>query len=270
MMFLNNFRNAHPAPTFDETLYINSDRVVFEKKQKLTTSVMSKSCDIVESQTSDNEHVLQRVNSGIMDNIICVICYGILVDPRECKSCQQAFCSHCINHWKALNNKCPLKCAKLELIEPHRSTLSLLHKLTLKCVNYESGCKQVLRYQALSDHEKKCDFKLQKCTAFNLCKTECFKQEMEVHERQCEYIHISCQMCRKMFIRRHSMIHQSECEFQIIKCKAYCDCKIADTRKEIFIHEKQCKYIIMTCEECMQQFQRKHLRTHDCVVYLLG
>jgi hypothetical protein len=61
MMFLNNFRNAHPinnVPSFDETLYVNSDRVVFEKRSKLTTSNISKNSDVVESQTSDNEHEL--------------------------------------------------------------------------------------------------------------------------------------------------------------------------------------------------------------------
>jgi hypothetical protein len=40
----------------------------------------------------------------------CSICTKIIVDPMECKRCENAFCANCINEWKKKRNECPFQC----------------------------------------------------------------------------------------------------------------------------------------------------------------
>ena len=49
----------------------------------------------------------------IKDEIICEICYGILINPKICQSCESVFCEKCINNWKNKNNSCPKRCTQL-------------------------------------------------------------------------------------------------------------------------------------------------------------
>ena len=51
---------------------------------------------------------------------ICPVCMKLLFDPIECKNCENAFCTPCINSWlKRSKDECPFRC-KIQLRPLHR------------------------------------------------------------------------------------------------------------------------------------------------------
>lgn len=71
---------------------------------------------------------------SIKEIVVCTICSGILVNPRECSLCQNSFCKKCLDEWTCLNDSCPFKCEKSEFKESSRTLKNILEKLIFKCL----------------------------------------------------------------------------------------------------------------------------------------
>mmetsp|Transcript_32535 Transcript_32535/g.31771 ORF Transcript_32535/g.31771 Transcript_32535/m.31771 type:complete len:214 (+) Transcript_32535:219-860(+) len=199
-----------------------------------------------------------------------MICYGVLIDPKECKNCQQSFCKRCITHWKNINSMCPLKCPRLELIEPHRNTSALLNKLKIKCKNNENGCTEILEYKGVLKHELICQFEKIQCPAFKDCNVEVFRGEIEKHKKECQFIKVQCSKCFKTVARRKMFLHErDDCPYSLVNCSAKNQgCLAREARKDLKHHENVCEYVRIKCEECHKLMQRRELAAHDCVAYL--
>jgi hypothetical protein len=87
-------------------------------------------------QYVDQESVVNRnYFEGIKEMVICVICAGILVEPQQCRSCENSYCSNCIKIWTKKSSTCPFKCSNFETKDATRTLKNLLDKLILKCPN---------------------------------------------------------------------------------------------------------------------------------------
>lgn len=93
---------------------------------------------------------------SIKDIITCHICSGIMINPKECTSCQNSFCKRCIEEWKSLNNSCPFKCDEKEFKESSRPLKNLLEKLIFKCIFCDKIGKDNT-YKSFLIHIKSCD-----------------------------------------------------------------------------------------------------------------
>ena len=71
---------------------------------------------------------------SIREIVVCNICTGILINPRECSLCQNSFCKKCLDEWTCINSSCPYKCEKSEFRESSRTLKNLLEKLLFKCL----------------------------------------------------------------------------------------------------------------------------------------
>ena len=114
----------------------------------------------------DVERVIEK--DSVHDHLKCSICMDVLENPMQAP-CQHTFCNQCICQWlNRGNGTCPEDRQKICLSElkPPRVIKDLLIKLTIRCKNYEKGCRLLAKYEdidKLIDHEtKNCSQKLYK------------------------------------------------------------------------------------------------------------
>ena len=108
--------------------------------------------DFLDSECITNNTFFESVK----DIVTCHICSGIMINPRECNSCQNSFCRKCIDDWKSLNDSCPYKCDNNEFRDSSRPLKNLLEKLTFNC----RACGKIDKntsYKAFIIHIKSCD-----------------------------------------------------------------------------------------------------------------
>ena len=65
--------------------------------------------------------------------LICTICTNVLIDPKECKVCHNAFCGLCLERWLERKNECPNQCKGSRFKQPHPYVLESLAKLQTNC-----------------------------------------------------------------------------------------------------------------------------------------
>lgn len=93
---------------------------------------------------------------SIREIVVCNICTGILVNPRECSLCQNSFCKKCLDEWTCINSSCPYKCDKSEFRESSRTLKNLLEKLVFNCL-YCSNAEKNQPYPLFLNHLKICE-----------------------------------------------------------------------------------------------------------------
>lgn len=93
---------------------------------------------------------------SIREIVVCNICTGILLNPRECSLCQNSFCKKCLDEWTCINSSCPYKCEKSEFRESSRTLKNLLEKLLFHCNSCNSTEKEQT-YALFLKHVKSCE-----------------------------------------------------------------------------------------------------------------
>ena len=122
-------------------------------------------------ELSIEESMIKNIKdyNSIKDEIICEICQGILIKPKQCNSCENNFCEKCINKWLLKNNSCPNRCKKFTLKESPKLMKKLLDKLIIQC----NLCKNDFHYETyVYKHFEKCviEKKVVKCPFCSDCK----------------------------------------------------------------------------------------------------
>jgi len=111
-----------------------------------------------------DESMIKNINeyNSIKDEITCEICQGILLNPKQCESCESIFCEKCINNWLSKNNSCPKRCNKFVIKECPKLMKKILEKLIIEC----PLCKNEFNYESfVYKHFDKCaeEKKIVKC-----------------------------------------------------------------------------------------------------------
>ena len=79
----------------------------------------------------------------------CTICTGLVIDPKQCDKCENAFCRICVESWLKKNPSCPFKCQSPIFKEAGRALKTMINKLILKCPR---GCTKTFNYENLKSH----------------------------------------------------------------------------------------------------------------------
>lgn len=105
---------------------------------------------------------LQRFTGGQADEeLICVICGGVLEDPVMAEDCEHSFCRKCIEAWLKRQQTCPVDRSQLnssQLKPVPRIMRNMLGRLLLVCENKTHGCMAVVRLDLINHHQTECDF----------------------------------------------------------------------------------------------------------------
>ncbi|CAF1039579.1 unnamed protein product [Adineta steineri] len=138
-------------------------------------------------------------NESSIDLITCLICHDILWKPLTCEICENSFCNDCITLWLEKHPSiCPNICDYKQRQRPPLLLVQLLSKLQVICKNHHTGCKDVLSYESLEQHEHQCDFQMEQCTG---CSKAMLKKERNIHEKLCDQIELQCHVCQVKYRR---------------------------------------------------------------------
>ena len=93
-----------------------------------------------------------------LEDYICLICRGVVINPKMCGKCEQSFCDFCITKFLNMNQyeNCP-HCYNepFETINLQRAIKNTLNSMRFKC-QYECG-EEVFNYDKLKNHLNSCE-----------------------------------------------------------------------------------------------------------------
>jgi len=125
---------------------------------------MTSNTVVTMSSTEEGDIDRDRIVNGdlVPDEYFCSICEYLLCKPHSCSSCEHLFCQKCIKTWiqnPSNGKRCPFRCEPFEDRRCPPYVQSLLSRLNIYCRNSEFGCKQILSYDQLENHENvKCEY----------------------------------------------------------------------------------------------------------------
>ena len=100
------------------------------------------------------------LSSEIIGNFVCMLCYGIVIDPIKCLKCDSLFCKRCVNKKRLERGKlkCYKKCGGSKFtFWLNKQELGVYQNLKFKCPN---ECSEPISFKHLYAHLlKKCPIK---------------------------------------------------------------------------------------------------------------
>jgi hypothetical protein len=112
----------------------------------------------------------ERIVNGdrLPKEYFCSICRNLLWKPRSCSTCQHLFGEKCIQTWiknPTSSKRCPFRCEPFEDCQCPPYVQSLLSHVNIHCQNSEFGCKEILSYDQLENHQNiQCKYLSQQCS----------------------------------------------------------------------------------------------------------
>lgn len=190
--------------------------------------------------------------------IDCKICCGIVINPVCCKSCDSIFCKKCINDWISRSKGiCPNRC-QFQEFEIRRTTINLMNKIKIYCINKEKGCKEEIFYENYSKHLENCDYSQYECIA---CGSKGEMKIIKSHVNICPKMHVNCEYCCEKFFCKEIEKHYEECQMFEITCRQ-CNLKIKRYNYERHL-ELECKEGMISCGFCdAKNIKRKEEHLH--------
>ena len=203
---------------------------------------------------------IERILSNFypLEDLVCKICEDLIIDPKQCKSCEEICCTSCIDKIK----KCPNStCQATDFSEVTKKWLKHLYNTTILCENNEDGCQKNLIYLEIEQHQKnECDFREIICEN---CQQLFKRPKMSDHkEKYCPSRNVNCPNdgCKSIVKLKDMDNHFLECEF-IPQCthKKCLQCEI--TLKKQIIEKDKLTQRIETLEEkeIINKIERKNM-----------
>jgi hypothetical protein len=178
-----------------------------------------------------NSDLLLEKYEDFKYDLSCLICLGIVNDPRQCKICNQIFCEVCIEK-TVTNYGCPSKCKNYHLQKLNLTTIKILNKLQFNCGN---NCGDILTYEKYLDHITiECILARVGCKWCGILIT---KDMIKEHLESCESIELICPLCKMGIKKTNFENHHFSCPKNKIKCNK---CKKQIILKVFSTHFKKC------------------------------
>ena len=174
----------------------------------------------------DSDNLINKENS---ENLICLICYYILKNPKSCsdKKNSHLFCKDCIDKYiqENNNNKCPI--CKLNFEYKNNNEINIkLNKLEFKCLYKNEGCNNIIKYSDYLNHINNCIYNKYECQIkkynynikkFEICGFKSNIKDIETHIKNCAFIKYYCIFCDENIFRLNLEEHvNNKCKMCII------------------------------------------------------
>eukprot|EP00899_Mesostigma_viride_P004629 jgi/Mesvir1/14167/Mv09631-RA.1 len=132
----------------------------------------------------------------VPEDLICIICTGVLVDPVE-GPCEHLACRACLSDWLSRSTGCPVcrqPLGKSNIKQAHRLARNQLDALEVSCDNAARGCKAVVTLGSLKTHTSACGKAMERCRNTN-CSATVLREDLPLHLQACPYRAVSCKFC---------------------------------------------------------------------------
>ena len=159
------------------------------------------------------------INQKKFDEIVCIICDDIPIDPIKCKHCSVIMCKDCFNLY--MNNSdskktCPQRCSENEMeVEIAEDEIKEIDTfVNLKC----KQCQEVMVYSKYKSHLESCKERIFHCNNEG-CFFKKNEEKMKEHDKDCRYKKINCKFCNILVKRKNMERHlKCECKEKIEEC----------------------------------------------------
>ena len=101
---------------------------------------------------------------SILENFICLYCYGVAVDPVRCDRCETVYCKACLpesaldptkfkkKNYYDKSYECFAKCGSRKVVELGKIEMAILNSLRFSCQHADDGCEAELSYADYKNH----------------------------------------------------------------------------------------------------------------------
>ena len=172
--------------------------------------------EIKEDQNDINGISISRVidldkYENILQILKCKLCLNILLNPYDCSKCGNTFCYSCINKLKESNKKCPFGCTEYDITPSSFAIKKFLNQLQFSCLNKENGCKEIISYNNIEQHDKNCEYINSMCPN-NQCGVKLPWNLLKNHiQNECIYTLYECDKCHVKLTRKELEKHDKLC-----------------------------------------------------------
>ena len=172
--------------------------------------------EIKEDQKESGGIPLSRVidlekHEKLLPVLKCKICLNILLNPYDCSKCGNTFCYTCINKLKESMKKCPFGCTDYEIMPSSFAIKKFLEQLNFTCLNKENGCKEIISYNNIDQHDKNCKYINSICPN-NQCGIKIQWNLLNNHiQNECLYTLFECPKCHMKINRKEFVPHTKIC-----------------------------------------------------------
>eukprot|EP00899_Mesostigma_viride_P002560 jgi/Mesvir1/12304/Mv00505-RA.1 len=207
--------------------------------------------------------------SPVPEDIICVICTGVLLDPVD-GPCQHPTCRECLDNWfsKSKSKTCPTcrQPLKPSRITPtHRFIKNRLDELEVTCDNAPRGCQAVVALGTLKNHVATCGWATVPCQ-HDGCTATMLRQELPNHLQACPQRIILCKRCNASIKHQDEQDHLgNECPAVNVACQHNGICGKRVRRDELATHiDTECSLATVPCiiPGCKRKMVRGALKEH--------
>ena len=150
------------------------------------------------------------------ENLLCLICDDVLLNPVHCLKCNLFVCEHCFNE---TNKKICEHEIDREQNDYYKYITSSISNEKFKCVNQKYGCCTEIQYSTLfydenakiitSFHDKNCEYHTENEQCTNpLCTFKGSIEDLKHHLLVCQFKLLSCHFCQQIDSLRDFQSHQ--------------------------------------------------------------
>ena len=176
------------------------------------------------------------------EKLLCVICYEISITSRHCSQCNCLICENC---FECLTDqgykryvKCPLCKLNISVSDFQsisRTLKSIITEMDMKCLFYENGCHENIKFDQFLKHISNCEYRDVQCIEQN-CMHKYPLNKIKEFGLCDKGKMIKCQLCNKNIRICEKEIHNlSLCPEIKVKCP---ECGIEIYNKDLKSHKK--------------------------------
>ena len=215
---------------------------------------------------SINENLLLKKYRALSEEIKCPICNEIPLYPISCEKCNKVMCKLCSEKL----NKCPFNCKPFNIKPINKTLQNMLNSFIFKCLFYEKGCEEKIKYNNFLFHINNCLFQEYKCNIpevnFEGMKNECFDYIINHFLKK-----NLCPFCNNEVNYIDFNDHINQCENLLENCN---ECNLKIKKKDMRKHlDNECQENIIKCPKCEIYLKRKELENNhsekNCLEYQL-
>ena len=148
---------------------------------------------------------------NLLQILKCKICLNILLNPYDCSKCGNSFCFSCINKLKESDKACPFGCTDYEIMPSSFAIKKFLNQLHFTCLNKENGCNEIISYNNIEQHDKKCEYINSICPNNQCCKKLPWYLLKNHLQNECLYTLFECEKCHLKLNRKELEPHNKLC-----------------------------------------------------------
>lgn len=216
--------------------------------------------------SSINENFLENKYRALSEEIKCPICNEIPLNPISCEKCGKVMCKLCSDNL----NKCPFRCYPFNKKQINKALQNILNSFMFKCIFYNKGCVEKIKYENFLFHINNCEYQLYKCIIpeihFEGMKSECFDYIINNFIKK-----NVCPFCQREINFIEFNEHLNKCEDSMEIC-IECNKKIKNKDMKNHLNE-ECEKKIVQCPKCEIYLKRKELENEhsekNCLEYQL-